>query len=346
MMRQTVKRMIAGAVIGTQLRLWPEPNIHEPGKKEANKSIRGPETPKVQRQTASEQHETAPAGEEPHHKRRIDMVKKPAGGANGAPRQQKIFTKRNSDEQPAGQSIVGTGPNSHRHLSQDQEIHGGETMAREPRNSTEPLHRAKLTRKLLDELPTGQFIASNVCMSPESSAYTAYVRPEKDRAAQWQEIVACRVNHRLCAVFQNELQYRRYQRELLKTLDSINRPADGNTPLRWEKTENVITPEMKRRWEAEHRLSDLPPERHRLYRSTQIDHLPLDFFMVDRERKAVSRPMLWTVTDTFTGMITDAVVAESMGDFLARWRKLHGAPETTPPRTRRTVRLDRGEEKR
>jgi len=61
----------------------------------------------------------------------------------------------------------------------------------------------KLSKKFFLGLPDGVFLVSNTMLAPGQPMFAQAVKPPNQRADQWQEIVAARVNGRKCMVFKS-----------------------------------------------------------------------------------------------------------------------------------------------
>ena len=60
-------------------------------------------------------------------------------------------------------------------------------------------------------LPLALFVSRPI---PGQPMFAETLRPAKDRAAQWQAIVAARANHRLCYVFENPADFLAFSLEV------------------------------------------------------------------------------------------------------------------------------------
>jgi hypothetical protein len=72
----------------------------------------------------------------------------------------------------------------------------------------------KLTKQFIFSLPEGLYLVSNVMEAPSQPLFAETVRPTKDRAAQWQAIVAARANHRHCHVFDHPADFLAFSLEI------------------------------------------------------------------------------------------------------------------------------------
>lgn len=77
--------------------------------------------------------------------------------------------------------------------------------------STEP---KKLTKALFLSLPTGVFLASNVCGRDLRSAFAEYVADGAVRATQWGKITELAVAQRLCRVFPSREKYLEWEADM------------------------------------------------------------------------------------------------------------------------------------
>ena len=75
----------------------------------------------------------------------------------------------------------------------------------------DPLRSDKLTKKLLMNLPNGVFLMSNTVVDRYTAVFAEYVvSPLPEREKQWEKIVSLGCNNRLCHIFKNEAQAKKW----------------------------------------------------------------------------------------------------------------------------------------
>ena len=70
--------------------------------------------------------------------------------------------------------------------------------------------RGRLTKKFYLEIPTGLFLVSNVGWDLELPAFAEKVVRHSEREAQWKKIVEFGADQRLCHVFKDVHDYKKW----------------------------------------------------------------------------------------------------------------------------------------
>ena len=76
--------------------------------------------------------------------------------------------------------------------------------------------RGKLTKKFLMELPTNTYLVSNIGNAIDQPIYKGKVVAESKRDNQWDELKRVGANGRLCHVFQNSNDYKKWVSQINK----------------------------------------------------------------------------------------------------------------------------------
>ena len=76
--------------------------------------------------------------------------------------------------------------------------------------------RGKLTKKFLKELSTNSYLVSNCGHNKYSPIYENLVVAMPKRENQWNEIKQAYANNRLCRVFRNKSDYRKWKSKFTK----------------------------------------------------------------------------------------------------------------------------------
>ena len=75
-------------------------------------------------------------------------------------------------------------------------------------SSSDPIATPTLTKRTFMDLPSGQYLVSNVGHSISEPCFAEYVTLEEHRSEQWERIKMQGVEQRKCMVFHDEKSYR------------------------------------------------------------------------------------------------------------------------------------------
>jgi hypothetical protein len=71
----------------------------------------------------------------------------------------------------------------------------------------------KLTKKFFLQIPTGLYLVSSIGWAPNRPIFEEKVLHNKNREDQWERILKCRADQRLCYIFENKKDHEKWLKQ-------------------------------------------------------------------------------------------------------------------------------------